>query len=191
MKRELRFVAIVFGSLFALVVIAVVAFAVVVSRYAPELARNAADPVAAKRTAAKIATFDVPRGYRIASAIDLALAQTVMIRPVDRGSGTFQIQLQGTKMPSGDSQLMGARTGMSIAARFLACNLHDDGTDDVPIRRTVVKFAVMQCKGARGPMRIETGIFLGNAEQVTVTAIGIGVGSFDVDALHELLRSVR
>jgi hypothetical protein len=40
-------------------------------------------------------------------------------------------------------------------------------------------------------MRIEIGDFPGNANQATITAMGLEGTDFDTKALHELLTSVR
>ena len=191
MKRELKILLIVFGSLFALLVIAVVGLVVLVVHYGPDIAKNATDPVAGRRTADKIATFTMPKGYRVATATDFKFSQVVSIEPVDADS-SFRIQLQGTMVPSGnDSQVAGMKMGMGIVSKFANCDLKDDGVDNVVVRGVHVKLNVMQCSGTGLHMRVETGVFPGNAAQATVTAMGVAGNGFDVKALHALLESVR
>jgi hypothetical protein len=192
MRREYKILLIVFGSLFGLFLITIVALVVFVAHYGPEIAKNAADPVAAKRTAEKIATFDIPKGYHIGSAMDLKFSQLVSIVPNGRDDSGFQIQLQATMTPSRpDSQLEGAKIGMRLVSNFVHCDLKDAGTDDIIVRGVDVKLNVLQCAGTGPHMRVETGDFPGNAPQATVSAMGIQGQGFDEKALRELLQSVR
>jgi len=192
MRREYKILLIVFGSLFGVFLIAIVALVVFVAHYGPEIAKSATDPVAAKRTAEKIATFDLPKGYHIGSAMDLKFSQLVSIVPNGRDDGGFQIQLQATMTPSSsDSQFAGTRAGLGLVSKFVHCDLKDGGTDDIVVRGVTVKLNVLQCTGTGPHMRVETGTFPGNAPNATVSAMGIEGEGFDEKALRELLRSVR
>ncbi len=192
MKREYKILLIVFGSLFGAFLIAIVALVVFVAHYGPEIAKNATDPVAAKRTAEKIATFDIPKGYHIGSAVDFKFSQVVSIVPNGRDSSGFQIQLQAAMGPTrADSQLEGMKVGLGLVSNLIRCDLKDGGTDDIIVRGVNVKLSVLQCAGTGPHMRVETGTFPGNAPQATVSAMGIQGQGFDEKALHELLQSVR
>jgi len=192
MRREFKILLIVFGSLFGLLALGIIALVIAVTHYGPALVKGmSADPAAMKRTADKIATFDIPRGYRIVQATDLKITQTVMISPIPGRHSPFRIQLQGTAVPSGSgASVEGMKMGMGLMGRLTGCDLKDDGFDDVAVRGVAVKLAVFRCTGSGLKMRVETGTFPGNAAQATITAIGVS-GGFDSDALHALLRSVR
>jgi hypothetical protein len=192
MKREYKILLIVFGSLFGAFLLAIVALVVFVAHYGPEIAKSATDPVAAKRTAEKIATFDIPKGYHIGSAMDLKFSQLVSIVPNGQESNGFQIQLQATMTPSRpDAQLEGTKVGLGLVSNFIHCDLKEGGTDDIIVRGVTVKLNVLQCAGTGPHMRVETGNFPGNAPQATVSAMGIQGQGFDEKALRELLESVR
>jgi hypothetical protein len=193
MRRELKILLIVFGSLFGLLGLGVIALVVALAHYGPTLVKSMTeDPAAMKRTAEKIATFDVPRGYRIFSATDLKITQTVMIMPAQGRRDSFNIQLQGTAVPSDRStSVAGMKMGMGLMGRFTGCDFKDDGFDDVTVRGVEVKLAIFDCTGHGLKMRVETGTFPGNAAQATIIATGVSDGGFDSNALHALLRSVR
>jgi len=193
MRREFKILLIVFGSLFGLLALGIIALVIAVAHYGPALVKDmTADPAAMKRTADRIATFDVPPGYRILSATDLKITQSVMIVPAHGRRGSFNIQLQGSAVPSDrSSSIAGMKIGLGLMGRFTGCDLKDDGVDDVTVRGVPVKLAVFNCTGRGMKMRVETGTFPGNAAQATVTAIGVSGDGFDSNALHALLRSVR
>ncbi|MBD5633094.1 MAG: hypothetical protein IAI49_01345 [Candidatus Eremiobacteraeota bacterium] len=192
MSRELKIVLVIFGSLGGIALALVVVLALTLPHLMKTLAAAQSDPAAVARTAAKIATFNVPKGYRIGNASDLGLTQIVTIVPVRPDRGGFQMQLQGSLVPSdGSSSVRGMKLGMGLVGRFAHCDLRDGGTDDVLVRGVHLKLAVMECPHADLPFRIETGVFPGNAEQATITAMGFGGGEFDTKALHQLLASVR
>jgi hypothetical protein len=191
MSREIKILLIVLGSLVGIAVIGVVALVLALPHLLNSFAQSGrADPVAARRTAAKIATFEIPRGYRIETASDLGLTQVVTIVPRRGPHGSFSMQLQGTMTSSGTASVQGMKMGMGLAGHFMPCDLKDEGTDDVVVRGVRVELSVMQCTSASFPFRIESGIFPGNAAQATITAMGIR-SDFDTKALHALLTSVR
>jgi hypothetical protein len=193
MRREFKILLIVFGSLFGLLALGIIALVIAVAHYGPALVKDmTADPVAMKRTADKIATFDVPPGYRISSATDLRITQTVMIVPAQGRRNAFNIQLQGTAVPSDrNASVAGMKMGLGLMGRFTGCDLKDDGVDDVAVRGVPVKLAVFECTGRGMKVRVETGTFPGNAAQATIVATGYLDHGFDSNALHALLRSVR
>jgi hypothetical protein len=194
MSREIKIILAVFGGLFALAILAVVALVVSLPMLAKSVVHNGAnDPTAARRVAAKIATFDIPRGYHIGATSDMGLTQIVTLLPNGPGHATFRMQLQGTLVPSGnESSVQGMKMGMNFVTRLAgSCDLKDDGTDEVDVRGVHVKLSVLDCPGGKFPFRIETGVFPGNAPQATITAMGFSGADFDTNALHALLRSVR
>jgi hypothetical protein len=191
MSKELKIVLAIFGSLFALAVVAIVAFAFALPHLAKNLLASSQDPVAVKRTADKIATFTIPAGYKVQAAEDLGVTQLVTIVPSNGGAHAFQIQLRGAVVPSSGNTAQAMKMGMGMMNVFLKCDLHDDGIDPVVVRGVRVKLNVMRCANPKFPMRIEIGDFPGNANQATITAMGLEGSDFDTKALHELLTSVR
>jgi hypothetical protein len=191
MSKELKIVVAIFGSLFALAIVAIVALAFALPHIAKNVLASARDPVAAKRTAEKIATFTIPEGYKIQSAEDLSVTQLVTIVPTDGGPHAFQMQLRGAVVPSSGNTADAMKMGMSMMNVFVKCDLQDGGVDPVVVRGVQVKLSVMRCANPKFPMRIEMGDFPGNANQATITAMGLDGSDFDTKALHELLTSVR
>jgi hypothetical protein len=191
MSKELKIVLAIFGSLFALVIIALVAFALALPHIAKNLLASSQDPAAVKRTSAKIATFTVPEGYEVRVAEDLGVTQLVTIVAKGAGRNGFQMQLRGALVPSNASTADGVKLGMGMMNLFIKCDLRDGGVDPVEVRGVQVKLRVMRCTNPKFPMRIEAGDFPGNANQATITAMGLEGSDFDTKALHELLTSVR
>jgi len=191
MSKELRILLIVFGSLIGVCVIAFGALLFMLPRLMHNMVAASDNPAAMQRTASKIATFVVPAGYRIRSAMDLTVTQTATLAPIERGKA-FQIQLQGMSIPASDSsQDQGASLGLKMTAGILHCELQPDREASYIVRGQVIKLHVMACnpKGGRG-LKVEYGTFPGNAATARITATGFG-GDFDDGALRALLRSVR
>jgi len=192
MSRELKILLVIFGSLAALVVVSFVALIIALPHVAKSFAQSGRDPVAARKTAEKIATFTLPPGYTYDTATDMGFTQIVSVVPKDARQRGFRMQLQGSLVPSNDnSQVEGMKIGMGLVSRFVQCDLKDDGTDDVTVRGVHVKLSVVECPDGKLPLRIETGAFPGNAAHATITAMGIVGRDFDSAALHALLQSVR
>ncbi len=192
MSRELKVVLIVMASVVAICFIAIFVLVISLPRIAKAIVHTGAeDPAAAKRVLAKIATLEVPRGFRIGTASDLGVTQIVTLVPVSGDRG-FQIQLQGSLAPtSTDASIEGMKVGMKMMSGLTKCDLKDDGIDEVTVRGVRVKLRVVDCPGSKYPFRMETGLFPGNALQAQVTAIGVSGETFDTQALHDLLTSVR
>ncbi len=189
MNREWKIVLIVFGSLFALLVVAAAGVVVLGSKMANTIAQEQ-NPAAMSATAAKIAHFTVPRGYSIVAASDIGLQQTVTLAPDRSDRRGFTLQLQTSRL--GDDPKATAE-GMSIAlglaAKIVRCTPHAQ-VDRIALHDRTIEFAALACEGGTRPLRIETGVFPRSPNAVTVIATGLG-GAFDRDALVALLRSMR
>ena len=184
----MKAVAIVFGSLFVLLVIAGIGVAYAISRSSAGISRDD-DPAAMRATAAKIARFDVPRGYRIATATDFGVRQSVTLERDDRGRDGFRIQLQGTTLPSDPStNAASMRFALGLAARVMRCEPHEN-VDRIRAKANVVAFAAMACDGTTS-LRMETGAMRLGSRTVTIMATGRR-GAFDRNALVALVRSLR
>ena len=184
----MKVVAIVFGSLFVLLVIAGIGVAYALSRASMGITRND-DPAAKRATAAKIATFDVPRGYRIATATDFGLQQSVTLEREDRRHDGFNIRLQGTTLPSDPkTNAASMRFALGLAARVVRCEPHET-TDEIRANGNVVVLESIACDGTTS-LRMETGTMRIGTRTVTIIASGLS-GAFDRDALVALVRSMR
>jgi hypothetical protein len=191
MSNELRALAIVFGVLAGLVVLGFVGLAIAFGVFVKHVASMPRDPAALRRTAAKIATFDIPRGYEIAGANDFGFTLTASLRPVNRFSA-FRIQLQGTNLPTtGNSQSTGATLGMTFMERLIGCAPGAAGTIEVTVRHARQPLSVMRCTRKNGEtMEAEFISFPGNVASVTLSAVGTS-RDFDEAAVRELLASVK
>jgi hypothetical protein len=187
-NREMKVVTIVFGSLFALLVIVGIGVAYAISRASAGIAVTE-DPAAMRRTAAKIARFDVPRGYRIATATDFGVQQSITLEGAGRRHPSFMIQMQGTTLPSDPkTNAASMRFALGLAARVMRCEPHDT-LDEIRANGNDVVFEAMACEGIRS-LRMETGSMRVGPHTVTIMATGRD-GRFDRDALVALVGSMR
>ena len=187
MSKEWRVVLIVFGCLFAAIAIALVALGFLVVR----LVHSSFAPSPAKMlaTAHKIATFEVPAGYKIKRAFDFGFQQTVVIVPSNGGS--FRIQLQGSVIPISDQQQQqGAESGFALASRLLGCTDSASSAEQLTVKHQVVHISVLDCKKGGLPIRSEFATFAANDPSVSLTATGL-VDEFDDSAVRSLLKSIR
>jgi hypothetical protein len=191
MSKELRVLAIVFASLAGLVVLGFVALAIAFGVFVKHIASAPRDPAALLRTAHKIANFDVPPGYEIASATDLGFSLNATLRPIGRHSA-FRIELQGSAIPtSGDSQANGTALGMALAERLLGCTPGPARTVDVLLRHARKPMRVTRCTTKSGEStQVDFITFSGNVPTVSLSAVGSG-GDFDEPAVRALLASLK
>jgi hypothetical protein len=148
---------------------------------------GANDPAARRRIAAKLATFSLPPGYRIASALDFASRLQVDIAPDDVRS-SFRIKLTGGPL-EGDaaSQAQGVDLGLRLVGGFAKCTFRPEPDDTVVVAGRPTTLQVRACPTSSLPMRVETGTL---PNGVTLVAMGAR-GDFDTAALHALLRSFK
>lgn len=188
-NREMKVVAIVFGSLFGLLVLAALAVVVLGSR----VASTVAQPQSAAQTGATLAKFGkvtIPPGYRVSSATDLGFQQTVTIARDGPDRSGFNIQLSRTAI-SGDpgSTTQSMSLGFGIAARMMHCEPRT-GVDTVALPGASIDLRAMSCDGVQRHLRLETGALQRSSGTITVVAVGLA-GDFDRPALVALLRSLR
>jgi hypothetical protein len=188
MRQEVKIVLIVFGSLIVLVAAGVGAVVLAFSHVAGEAVANAHDPAAMARTAAKIAHFTLPPGYRIRSATDFGISQDVLILPTEPRA--FRIKLTTTGSQAASGLALGA-AGVGFASKFVgACELRPQSDDQFAVGGENVAFKVIACATPSGQTRMEMGVVKGSTWNVQVIATGYH-GDFDEDALRRLLSSFK
>jgi len=188
LRQEVKIVLIVFGSLIVLVAAGVGAVVFAFSHVAGEAVANAQDPAAMARTAAKIAHFTLPPGYRIRSAIDFGISQDVLITPTERRA--FRIKLTTTGSYAASGLALGAAS-VGFASKFAGgCELKPQGDDQFVVGGENVAFKVIACAAPSGQTRMEMGVVKGSTWNVQVIATGHR-GDFDEDALRRLLSSFK
>jgi hypothetical protein len=98
-KHKKLFVKVI-GSVTAVLVgtcLAVFAF-VVFKAYG--VATQSADPAKAAATAAEIADFRLPPGYRLLTAVDLAFVKMAIVSPKEKAKRAFMMELEGMSISS-------------------------------------------------------------------------------------------
>ncbi len=189
MNREWKIVLIVFGSLFALLVVAAACIIVLGSKMANTIVSEQ-NPQAMAATAAKVAHFTIPRGYRIVAASDFGLQQTVTLAPDRSERRGFTLQLQSSRLGSDPkSTAEGMSIALGLAAKIVRCTPHSE-IDRIALHDRTIELTALACDGGTRPLRIETGVIPRSPNAVTVVATGLD-GAFDRDALVALLRSIR
>jgi hypothetical protein len=142
-------------------------------------------------TAAKIATFNLPPGYRYSSAVDMIMLDNVVLQPVPRRD--FLIALQGLSTP--DTSPAGIATTLgSIEAGFdkdhtcVRAPSEDERLMSASGKAIVLQ--VLHCTQNGKPKIIEFGRIPAKAPLGVLMATG-APGSFDREALDALARSIR
>jgi hypothetical protein len=191
MSKDLKVILIIFGSLFVLVLAAAGVGVVAISHFARGAIVNSHDPSAMARTAAKIARFTLPPGYRIRSAMDFGLSQSATIAPIGRGR-LFRIQLSTTTLKTESSgPALDAGTAVTgFFSKLAGCDLKPQPEEQFVVRGETIPFRVMGCDLASQKSRIEMGIVKGSTWNVQVIATGFA-GDFDDGALRRLLSSFK
>lgn len=183
MTAPVKVLLIIFGALFVIVCCAIGGLI-----YLGHSALGGAnDPATERRIAAKLATFSLPPGYRITSALDFASRREVDIAPNDARS-SFRIKLTGGAL-EGDaaSQAQGVDIGLRFVGGFANCTFRSEPDDTVVVAGRPTTLQVRACPTASLPLRVETGTLPGG---VTLFAMGAR-GDFDASGLHALLRSFK
>ncbi|GAC1442171.1 MAG: hypothetical protein NVS2B8_20770 [Vulcanimicrobiaceae bacterium] len=186
--REMKIVAIVFGSLVALLAIAAFAVLVLGSRVANGIVAERPDDV--RRIAARVATFAVPRDYHIERATDVGVQQTVTLvrNGHERGGFTMLLQRSAATIDS-RSAAKSMAFALGLAARVVGCIPHAS-TDRIALPKRTIDFSSIACDGGTHALHVETGVVPERVGSLTIVATGFD-DVFDREALVALLRSLR
>ncbi len=180
---------IVLGSFFGLILVAVIGIAILIPIVGKKFADQVRDPSAQRATAAKVAQFTVPRGYRILVATDLGISQSVIIASRRRHHGSMVIQLSAQHIPSDTKvQLDTLVSSQSMIAKFRGC----DGQQkpDETIDRPGTSPAVLRVIGCGDAGDYEIGVLETKASTVSLSASGVRAGR-EHDAFVKFVGSIR
>jgi hypothetical protein len=142
-------------------------------------------------TAAKIATFTLPEGYRYASAMDMILLDNVVIVPKKRRRA-FSIALQGIASSDASSA---ASTGKAIrdglgSNRRCTSGAPSENVHLTSAAGTPVVLEVLHCTKNGIATRIEFGHVPGKLPTVILIAAG-AQNAFDEAAVRALVGSIH
>ncbi len=189
----MKVLLIVFGSLFGLMVIAIVGVAIMLPILGKKLYAQSHDPVSRARTVAKIADFRVPPGYRIQSATDIGITQSATLVPDSRsGRGAMMIQLSAQHIPTtgADASLDAMGTGLGLTAKLVHCDLKRGEDDDVRSGRKTIALRTYGCGDGSDGMHVEIGLM--SSKESTVQIIATSMNQpFDKSAIDALVASIR
>jgi hypothetical protein len=193
MSLTARVLLIVFGSLAALLILAV--SLAVYAGY--RMANSASDPATIKRVAADFGTFDVPPHYRETMAMDLAFSKTLFIGPAGptKNRGRFAIILGRTAMPqigaTAPALPSNLLTNDTAPMKIPGCKQSTPAMPElirskvgtITLRRTV-------CEDGTLHTELASAYFMSHGGLIFVSASG-PKASFDLAALRSLLASFR
>ncbi len=188
----MKILLIVFGSIFGLMLIAVIGIAILVGVYGKKMVANATNPANERATAAKIADFTVPAGFHITTATDMGIAQTVLIGPIDRKSDSMRLQLTGQHLPAGDpDKLVGnAESSLTFTEKLVQCDLKEQPDDTIAVAGETIRMRVLRCDRSPRPLTFEIGVVKAKASTVQITASGANTER-DHAALVSFVKSIR
>jgi hypothetical protein len=191
-QKTKTFIAI-FASITAILIVAFVAVLVVVGIGTFRAVTAAKDPADNARTAAKIADFRLPPGYRVLTAMDLSVVKMAVVAPSDRARRGFVMELEGMSLPIGsqsDDEIMHSmQQGLSYGVT--CTNLKRSGEDRVTTAsgRPIV-LSVLECTTKGSERTLEFGRIPAKVPFGAFLAAGTP-GEFDRTAVHELLQSLH
>jgi len=189
-SRELRLVLILFGSVGALFVFAVIA-AFFVWRAQPHhyVQRNSAGEA---QIAAKIS--GVPDGYRIRNAAETFVSRTVSLVAPQRGmSIALSVSLLAPPVQNGSSdeaQQITLKT-MRFAMSLTCSGLHDLPSETFPTKSGRVRLSEFECLERSGHgMRMALGQFQSRSGSTQIVASGLPAPEWDAAGLRQLFASI-
>ena len=193
MRKDVKIILIVVGSLVGLLVIGfIAAIAFVVNGAVQGVASNK-DPARQAQVAAKIADFSLPPGYRYLSATDFPFLTMALIAPSGGFKRGFVMELEGMGIPvqneSDEALMKSMEQGMSFGG---SCkNFRSEGQDRVTtVTGKPIVLTVLQCSDGssqrimefgRIPAKMGLGVFMADGTPA----------AFDRDAVHALLKSIH
>jgi hypothetical protein len=188
----MKILLIVFGSIFGLMLIAVIAIAILVGVYGKKMLANATNPANERATAAKIADFTLPVGFHITTATDMGIAQTVLIGPIDRKSDSMRLQLTGQHLPSSDpDKLAGSvESSLTFTEKLVQCDLKEQPDDTIAVSGETIRLRVLRCDHSPRPLTFEIGIIKAKASTVQITASNV-TSARDHAALVSFVKSIH
>jgi hypothetical protein len=192
-SKEVKVILIVIGSLAALVFLVCVGGAVFfVMTIAHQV--GATDPASKARTAAKIATFELPPGYQYLMAMDMGFMDMVVIAPQGSVRGAFLIELQGIATPtigeSDDQIIASMQQSLGRSSRCSGTTTIGNDSIETAAGKTIVLRAIDCNSGSAAGSTIEFGHIPSKYPLGMIMAIG-SPQTFDRRAVHELVRSLR
>ncbi len=142
-------------------------------------------------TAAKIASFTLPRGYRYASAMDMILLDSVVIAPTVRPHA-FTITLQGIASSGATDEASTEKAIRDGLGRNRTCT-SGDPSENVHLTTAAgqsVVLEVLHCTRNGRATRIEFGRVPGKLPTVILIAAG-SLFAFDENAVRALVGSIH
>jgi hypothetical protein len=189
----MKVLLIVFGSLFGLMILAVIGIAIMLPILGKKLYAQSNDPATRARTLAKIADFRVPPGYRVFSAIDLGVQQSAILIPDARSRGTtMMIQLSGQHLATtnADQVLDTTSSTLGLTAKLMNCNLKRGADDQIHAGANTIALRTYACDDGSDAMHIELGQIRSKASTVQIVATAKH-RTIDRPAIDELVSSIR
>jgi hypothetical protein len=188
MSRELRFVLILGGSIFALCVVAGIAAIVFLGSTVAKMERSSS-PETRKAIAERIAP--IPAGYRVESASEILSTLSATLKSTD---GDMEIVLQSNTLPgasyasgNGDELAQNIlRKTMQLAVGGACSKPAESTTERILVKDRTIVLSGFTCPGGRVPLKLEFGQFPGRAGLTTITAAGTPA-SWDAKAIREVL----
>lgn len=191
----MKVLAIVLGSIAALVVLSLIALAILVPIAGKKMLANSNDPVKRRATLARIADFTVPPGFVILDALDLGVAQTATIVP-QAGSGKYSmnVTLSSQHYPSTlpDRALLDQMSAaLSLTEKIGGCNLEPAPDETIEVGGKSVTLRALSCaRKDKVPLNVDVALVHAKASTVQIQARDVRTPD-DRSALVALLRSMR
>jgi hypothetical protein len=188
MSRELRFVLILFASIFGVCIVAGIAAVFFLGSTVAHIEQSST-PDSRRRIAEKIAP--VPKGYRVASATEILFTRNATLKSADNG---MSIMLQsnsipGATVPNANENALPREAfhkTMQLMLGRMCPKPVPAATERILVKNRTILLDVFECPEGRIPFKSEYGQFQGRSGPATITAIGTPA-NWDAEAVREVL----
>jgi hypothetical protein len=188
LSRELRFVLILFASIFGVCIVAGIAAIFFLGSTVARIEQSST-PDSRRRIAERIAP--IPKDYRVVSATEILFTRNATLKSADNA---MEIMLQSNSIPgstvsNGDEGALSREVfhkTMQLMLGRICPKPVPAASERILVKNGTIVLDVFDCPDVRIPFKSEFGQFQGRSGPATITVIGTP-GNWDAKAVREVL----
>ncbi|MBI5302175.1 MAG: hypothetical protein HY868_08565 [Chloroflexi bacterium] len=190
MSRTMKIVLLVGGTLTVICVLACVVLVFFAPRVMQNFATNAQNPEQIKQTAAKIAEYTLPSGYKEEFGMDLFAMQMVMIAPANKARPMIMLMQSADRSAKPEDMQQQLQEQFQRQYSMQGGTYRVTGTRQVRIKGQSVTLTIAENDSRSVTMQQATGVFAGKNGLAILMLIGTKQG-WDWTPIEQFTGSIR
>ncbi len=190
MSRNWKIALLVGGTLFVICALLCVALVFVAPMVMQNFTTNAQNPEQIRQTAAKIADYTLPAGYKEEFAMDLFAMQMVMFSPTNKARPMIMLMQSADRRANADDMQQQLQEQFQRQSGLQGTTYRSVGTRQVTIKGQPVTLNVAENESRTVVLQQATGVFNGKNGLAILMVIGSKQG-WDWTPVEQFTRSIR